>query len=490
MPNCPNETPGRIFDCPYGGEYSIYCGYAYLDEDCTVVTSSSLGACAQACDAYNIQHFYDTTTCAGVTFFGTTGQCHLKQNTSIPYATNGADSCQLENPYKGGVTQVFPTATSMGSMGAGPTVTMTSVIAGYTPETLVNCPQDNGTVITSGPDAAAFLVECNINRAGDDKPGSPYYVSSFRSCIDACADDPACYDCTYFPSTAAMNPCYLKTAVPNATTDSSCWSARAIQGPVCPRDDARLYVTQGEDLVIECFTDRTGCDFVDMPVLTDSFGECMDLCAANLPACADVSWTPGTPQGACTLKSCIGAPVANQTDVWGGRLLNGTGSGEATVTTVETVATTVLTTSVQSVFVSVTTTVTLITTSNGVAITQTSTRTVVSTQTAPITQTITSNQLVTTTFYSGGSGYGSNADGNATATVTSILVSDHYITVTVYPSSTSSMFSCLTHMTNYLPASASGGFRMKRNGYLFANAEMHERAGIAARTVRGLGQVV
>lgn len=471
LPNCPYERPGRVFDSPYGGEYAIYCGYAYLDPDCSVVTSSSLGSCVQACDAYNIQHFNDPTNCVGVTYFNGTGECHLKSSMTMPHATDGVNSAQLLNPYQGGVTQVFASTSYMGSMGPGPTVTYASPVAGYTQEPLVNCPQDNNTVVTAGSNNEAFLIECGINRAGSNLPDTPYFVSSFRSCIDACANDQRCYDTTFFPG-AAMSPCYLHANITNATRDASAWNARLLTGPTCPRDDGKLYITGNEDFVVECYTDRPGCDFAGMPLHTDSLGACMDICAANAPQCVDVSWIPGSPQGSCTLKSCAGAPITNQTDVWGGRLLNGTGENGRTVTTVQTVATTVVQTEFQTILLSITTTLTLTTTSSGVPVTLTSTQTLVSTQTAPTaTQTVTTDRLVTTTLISGGGGSGGNGTNgypNATATVTTTVGSGYItVTVTAVPSSSSSTFSCLTHMTNYLPASASGGFRARRNEFIF-----------------------
>lgn len=312
-PNCPNEPSGRIYDSTFGGQFEIYCNTDLYDTDAATLDQPTFADCIRACEIFNIDYFYDDSkTCRGVTYWynQTSPNCLLKNTANVfPNETRlGVDSAALLNPFKGS-TDLFPHSTTNALPTNQPT------------ETPVTCPDDYGNVLITEADQDAYVIDCNYCGNGTDMPGSPFFVASYRACIDVCDQTPGCLEAQYFPTDRQNNACLLKSSFGPGATDTTCEGARRLDGPACPRDDGKIYVNGNQTFVIECYVDHVDCDFQGMPLYTDSFGECMDICHANAGSCYDVSWIPGVPQGPCFLKACVGSRVPNQQHVWGGRLL-------------------------------------------------------------------------------------------------------------------------------------------------------------------------
>ncbi|KAF2006303.1 hypothetical protein P154DRAFT_256589 [Amniculicola lignicola CBS 123094] len=83
------------------------------------------------------------------------------------------------------------------------------------------------------------------------------------------------------------------TSEPRATTTAPYVS--------CPAADQTTYNANGKTFLVECYSDRPGCELKTVPA--PSFGDCITICA-NTPNCVDVSYLYDT--GPCILRSALG----------------------------------------------------------------------------------------------------------------------------------------------------------------------------------------
>jgi hypothetical protein len=77
LPDCPNEAPGRLFSDNLGQIYGIYCGQEWTGALLATQNQSSLAACINACDIFNIIYQNVASPCQAVSFINgaITGQC-------------------------------------------------------------------------------------------------------------------------------------------------------------------------------------------------------------------------------------------------------------------------------------------------------------------------------------------------------------------------------------------------------------------------------
>ncbi|KAF2625101.1 hypothetical protein BU25DRAFT_346405, partial [Macroventuria anomochaeta] len=217
----------------------------------------------------------------------------------------------------------------------------------------VVCPGSDGqTIITS---ARTFLVECGIDRSGNDMANSPVYPGSYEACIAACAGRDGCMDVSYLSN----GPCYLKSSAGTANQNANIIGGRLINGPSssaaaasssaaasspavtsgtgtpvqtvtvtttisgatlgCPSSDGSKYTSNcGATYAIECYSDRYGDDITGGTSYTNTLNECIADCD-NTNSCIDVSYIPGSP-GPCYKKSSI-AEIRQNDNVFGARQL-------------------------------------------------------------------------------------------------------------------------------------------------------------------------
>ncbi|KAF1992130.1 hypothetical protein K402DRAFT_79718 [Aulographum hederae CBS 113979] len=321
-PNCPDEPAGRVYYSKFGNSYSLYCGTNILDNTVEASHQNDMSGCIQACDAFNILHFYMASQCLGISFRNnmTDLNCELKSTTVNTEPLPGVDSAYLLNPYLGPQNNTDKQPTPVTTVG-GPAATGLS------------CPRDNNTVVVTNN--IAFIVECWVQHQGGDLVNQPSYGATLDSCIALCAANPDCVVASFnYPSRS----CTQKNTIGPGRNVTDIWAAKQLPaaGPQCPRDAGTYYNTNGKTFLIECYIDHFDNEFARMPIYTESFGVCMDLCGVN-EGCVDVSYTPGSPAGPCVLKSGLGA-ASNQGKIWGGKLVvpegggggNGPGNGPGT----------------------------------------------------------------------------------------------------------------------------------------------------------------
>lgn len=236
------------------------------------------------------------------------------------------------------------TSSVTGSISSGPsessispiqsTATIASSVGSFFASTgaVLTCPSNNGTMYESSS-GDVFIVECYVDRYGNDMGSVTIPSLKLADCIEACASTKGCVDVSMSGSACYMKykagmPYNVASRIQGArlvatatksfsaiTTSSSASSGYVAgpqtQAPFCPGSNATQYLAQnGAVFAVECFIDRYGNDL--KMIYVSSFQACIDACAST-SGCADVSLSGS----ACYMKSKVGAAYRQAYNIQG-----------------------------------------------------------------------------------------------------------------------------------------------------------------------------
>lgn len=251
------------------------------------VLVASAAACRTTCETDG--------ACAAFTFTpeGAGGRCRLKNGAPEPFlAWNNAVVSGLANKFEFGIDRFGaeyagfapPEARAESCAAAcgrdhgchGWTYEATGVGTGM-------CWLRNGTPARSSCAICTTGVVKRDLEVGYNRPGSDFAVRTAATpnqCADLCAQDDRCESYTH--TNAATNNCWLKDAVPWATTTAG--------------------TTSGVRGGLETNTDRLGSDYRSFLTTRLSPTVCQAACAAEAPC---VAWTYVPPAAASTAAGCF-----------------------------------------------------------------------------------------------------------------------------------------------------------------------------------------
>lgn len=315
--NCPGSNNTTYVS--NGKNFTVECGFDHSGGDLTSLSTSTLGACIDAC-AQNSQ-------CVDAVWNG--NSCYLKSSLGPAVPNSALSGAHLSNITVGSTT-------SGGSTGGGGGTTTTGGAGS------LSCPANNNQTYTSNGET--FIIECGIDHQGGDL--SSVSVSGLQGCLDACATTAGCVDAVLSGSAcymkSSLGPALANSALSggrlanittaasssvNVASSSSTPAASSPAGssaatptptsnaPVCPGSNGQTYTAaNNETFVIECGIDHQGGDLSSVTV--SSLQGCLDACSTTT-GCVDAVLSGS----ACYMKSTLG-PALQNSALSGGRLAN------------------------------------------------------------------------------------------------------------------------------------------------------------------------
>ncbi|KAL1596230.1 hypothetical protein SLS59_007929 [Nothophoma quercina] len=283
---CPGDD-GKTYTTS-AGTFTIECYVDRYDNDLGPASSNptSYAACMDACAA--------TAGCKGISYVPN-GACYLKSGLGAPNTNNGVWGGSLSSG-SGASTSTAAASSSVAASSGSTTTASSTANAGATTTSTgpvatssVTCPGSDGQTIDTS--AGTFIVECGVDRSGNDMADSPVYPGSYEACVSVCARRPGCMDVSYIPN----GPCYLKSSAGAANQNANIIGGRL------------------------CYSDRYGDDIPGGTSYTNTLDDCIADCD-NTDGCVDVSYIPGSP-GPCYKKSSI-ADIRQNDNVFGARQLS------------------------------------------------------------------------------------------------------------------------------------------------------------------------
>ncbi|XPS97036.1 hypothetical protein M3J09_006279 [Ascochyta lentis] len=215
---CPGDD-GKKFTTS-AGIFVIECYIDRNNNDVGPASSNptSYAGCMNACAA--------TTGCQAVSYVPN-GPCYLKNGIGAANTNNGVWGARLSTTVSSSgaaSSSVAVSSSSAVTASSSARTTGTTTSTGPAATSSVVCPGSDGQTITTSGDT--FLVECDVDRSGNDMADSPVYPGSYESCVAVCARRTGCVDVSYIPN----GPCYLKSSIGRANLNTGIIGGKLISG--------------------------------------------------------------------------------------------------------------------------------------------------------------------------------------------------------------------------------------------------------------------
>ncbi|KAH0288241.1 hypothetical protein KCU62_g5375, partial [Aureobasidium sp. EXF-3399] len=336
---CPTYN-ASTFQTTSGSVFEINCGFDFAGGDLRMVYVANLTACTLACAG--------TKDCVAASLSGSA--CYLKSKLEPARHNARVDAVRL--------VMAAPPASSSSSLNDWDvklfhfyfctafravfpeswfhhtTVPIASNIGSLVESSgaSLSCPSSNATMYQSS-NGDVFIVECYIDRYGNDMGSVSIPSLKLADCINACATTDGCVDVSM-----SGPACYMKyktgqvynvasrirgarlvstasksfsTVSTSSSTASGYVAGPQTQVPSCPSSNSTQYLAKGGAVfAIECFVDRYGNDL--RMIYVSSFQACIDACSST-PGCVDVSLSGA----ACYMKKKVGAAYRQAYNVQG-----------------------------------------------------------------------------------------------------------------------------------------------------------------------------
>ncbi|KAF2492266.1 hypothetical protein BU16DRAFT_108581 [Lophium mytilinum] len=214
--SCPGDD-GTPYTAADGAIYTIECATDHYGGNLAMSYQDSLEKCIELCES--------SAGCVDVSFLpgNPSGPCYLKQSVGEKQTNSG-----VWGALKVSGASATPSSSSLSSSSVSATSSPTGVSSACPNGVLSSapsCPSSDGTCYAVNGDL--YSVSCFTGSYGGDLALS--WESTFQACLTTCSTTPGCIDVSYPASSDGGNaPCYMKSAIGEARSDSRIWGGRLI----------------------------------------------------------------------------------------------------------------------------------------------------------------------------------------------------------------------------------------------------------------------